>query len=332
MHHVLLPLVALLAALTLTACNEGCSDPPLPENHAEEQTAEAPAKPQMLAYAASYVRTDGYHDGETYPKTAVITSRAALDAYIRDNRDRYDFSHKETVYADTTVGFEDAAAAYDDAWFADHTLVLVLTEEGSGSVRHRVDGVSFGAGTVTVFLTRLVPEVGTDDMAEWHILLALDGRPFAADTPVAVSTVNGKMPEPIGVVSGPYRLVLPAELPEGWKAETSETTDGNGAILLYPEEKPDAAVQIAWHRAFGVCGTGLTQETVALPNETEAHVGYYDGSGLWSFVTLAGLPGAGSDGECVAALTYYDGGELTAEEQQTVIDLLGKSTFQRLPA
>ena len=126
-----------------------------------------------LPFEAQIIRTDGYHDGVIYPKVTLIDSAEELNRYYEENRALYDFSHKETVYADTTIGFADAIEMYDDAWFRDHQLILVLLEEGSGSVRHEVTGVR-GGEMPEVTVTRLVPEVGTDDMAEWHILIGVD--------------------------------------------------------------------------------------------------------------------------------------------------------------
>ena len=126
--------------------------------------------PEAIPFEAQIIRTNGYQEGVTYPKVTLIDSAEDLNRYYEENRDLYDFSHKETVYSDTTIGFVDAIERYDDAWFRDHQLIVVLLEEGSGSVRHRVAEVNGGAAPA-VSISRLVPEVGTDDMAQWHILI-----------------------------------------------------------------------------------------------------------------------------------------------------------------
>ncbi len=126
-----------------------------------------------VPFSARYIRTDGYHDGVRYPIVTRIDSVGALRAYYEENREKYDLSRKETVYADTAIGFADAMEAYDDAWFKTHQLLLVLVEESSGSVRHAVTKVTAGPDAA-VEIDRLVPEVGTADMAEWHILIETD--------------------------------------------------------------------------------------------------------------------------------------------------------------
>ena len=149
----------------------------------EEETAS-----EELPFEAQIIRTDGYHDGATYPRTLLIDSAEELNRYLEENRELYDFGHKDKVYADTTTGFVDAIKGYDGAWFRDHQLILVLLEEGSGSVRHAVTAVK-GGEKPEVTVTRLVPEVGTDDMAEWHILIGID-RNLEPGTEIAVSLIT----------------------------------------------------------------------------------------------------------------------------------------------
>ncbi len=125
----------------------------------------------MTEYTAQYIRTDGYRDGEVYPKAFLITDAEELNRYYEENRNFYDFGHREKVYADSSIGFADAIGKYDAAWFENHRLILVLLEEGSGSVRHELAGVMPRENGLTVEIVSRIPEVGTSDMAEWHILI-----------------------------------------------------------------------------------------------------------------------------------------------------------------
>ena len=62
-----------------------------------------------------------------------------------------------------------ACDKYDEAYFQSRILLLVLLEEGSGSVRHRVTGVTWSDDkreTLTVDVDVITPECGTCDMAE----------------------------------------------------------------------------------------------------------------------------------------------------------------------
>lgn len=135
-----------------------------------------------LEYGVQYIRTDGYQEGAQYPKVEIIRSREELNSYYSDHKDTFNLERREKVYSDTTIGFLDACDRYDDAFFESKYLVFVLLEEGSGSIRHEVQSVELIEGKqLAVSINTIVPEIGTDDMAQWHIILELD-RSAEADT------------------------------------------------------------------------------------------------------------------------------------------------------
>ncbi|MBQ1521009.1 MAG: hypothetical protein IIZ56_05980 [Clostridia bacterium] len=139
------------------------------------------------AFEAQYVRTDGYHENVGYPVVTVVSSKAALDAYFEENRGLYELSRGEQ--AGSASGFAGAIKKYDDDWFASHQLVIVLLEESSGSIRHEVESVTAG-DSPSIVIRRLVPEVGTCDMAEWHILIELAANTFRPDARIPVTFVK----------------------------------------------------------------------------------------------------------------------------------------------
>ena len=96
----------------------------------------------------------------------ILTSRSELDSYIESIRDKY-YIDCEYLGYETLI---DAIEKYDDSWFSSHKLLVVVLEEGSGSIRHTVAEVN-GLG---VTIQREIPEVGTCDMAQWHILIEVD--------------------------------------------------------------------------------------------------------------------------------------------------------------
>lgn len=135
------------------------------------------ADPMAYAFEAQYIRTDGYSEDRNYPFHVVINSREELEAYYEANKEVFDLERKEKVYSDTTIGFLDACDKYDDSYFERQNLVLIVLEEGSGSIRHEITDVrphSNDNGALVgwdITIDRIVPEVGTDDMAQWHLLL-----------------------------------------------------------------------------------------------------------------------------------------------------------------
>lgn len=129
-----------------------------------------------LDFTAQYVRTNGYNEGVAYPVVTVIRTVKELNEYYNANKDKYYLERQHNVYSDTTIGFLDACDKYDDNFFSEKALILILLEEGSGSVRHTVRQVSATGNTVCVEIDSHVPETFTDDMAEWHIIIEVDNN------------------------------------------------------------------------------------------------------------------------------------------------------------
>ena len=129
-------------------------------------------------FTARYIQTGSAADEADYPLCLCIDSKPALDAYLAENAPSYRGSERV---------LREAAQSYDDAWFSAHELLLVVLEEGSGAVRHTVTRVAKtapDAGAVSV--RRDVPQVGTCDMAYWHIWIELDAGVFAPSDDVRV--------------------------------------------------------------------------------------------------------------------------------------------------
>ena len=69
--------------------------------------------------------------------------------------------------------FLDAIAKYSDGYFADNYLVIVRLVEGSGSIRHKVERIDENGDIV---INRLLPGMGTADMAAWSILIEVNNN------------------------------------------------------------------------------------------------------------------------------------------------------------
>lgn len=136
-----------------------------------------PPEPEAYAFEMQNIRTDGYSEERSYPYHVVINSKEALKAYYEANKECFDLERREEVYSDSTIGFLDACDKYDDTYFERQNLVLIVLEEGSGSIRHEItdvrnrwdeNGVSLGWD---ITINRIVPDIFTDDMAQWHLFL-----------------------------------------------------------------------------------------------------------------------------------------------------------------
>jgi len=67
--------------------------------------------------------------------------------------------------------FAYAVEKYTDDFFVENYLVFVEVSEGSGSIRHEVGSIT-NSGDITI--KRIFPEIGTDDMAQWVIIIELE--------------------------------------------------------------------------------------------------------------------------------------------------------------
>ena len=153
-------------------------------------------------WRAQYVRTNGSSDGVLYPGVRIIHSAQELTDYYNTWQEAFDL-----------VGFWDACKRYDETFFKDNYLIFVVLEEGSGSISHKVRSVTqTPEELLAISIDRQVPEVGTCDMAQWHIILELsrdvmvensidtmlyiDGMASYMDDTVVLPQEDGKFSEP----------------------------------------------------------------------------------------------------------------------------------------
>ena len=184
MKKLIALVLVLVCVLALVGCNHQKEITQQGDNqdiHQKEELQQGDnqdiLEPESYAFEAQYIRTDGYSDDRSYPYCVVIDSKEELEAYYDANKEQFDLERKETVYTDTTIGFLDACDKYDDTYFDSNNLILIILQESSGSVRHEITDVRAQRdekGTVlgwNISINSIVPEVVTDDMAQWHLFL-----------------------------------------------------------------------------------------------------------------------------------------------------------------
>jgi len=109
---------------------------------------------------AQYIRTDGYVESGRYPVTTVISSQNDLEQYCELYQDTYNLTK-----------FREAINVYSNEFFADNFLIIVMLQEGSGSIRHRVKRIESNGDIV---ICRLLPYLLTADMAAWNIIIEVN--------------------------------------------------------------------------------------------------------------------------------------------------------------
>ena len=148
-------------------------------NEGQEETVNYPGagegKPMSVMYYKQYIRTDGGNETTEYPSYEVIRSKEDLNQYYEEKKDIFDLERRENGYADSTIGFLDACDQYDDAFFTNMDLIILVVEEGSGSIRHSIYDIRpYYENSWQLVGYKIVPEICTDDMAQWHIMIAID--------------------------------------------------------------------------------------------------------------------------------------------------------------
>ena len=304
--------ICLLLTSLLTGCGPKAGPPasdPSSTNdtgHEDEEKGNISVdlKEQYIDFAVQYIRTDGYIDGEKYPKTSWITSVSELEEYYNANKDKYYLESVEHPYSDQTIGYQDAVKNYDDAFFEKNDLLFVVLEEGSGSIRHEVTGVKVLPAKDNHYalqpeIDRITPECGTDDMAEWHIMIEI-GKEYGKSgaesvTPVITArmlTDSNTESEPsadTASVAGPYGQIS-VYIPATWTAEAAPMDSdklmyGLYGLILKPRDAASGQIELFCSDSFGVCGTGLSTEEKSLAGGT-AHIGTYDNHTHWDFITF----------------------------------------------
>lgn len=136
-----------------------------------------------VPFRSQYIRTDGffYYADTGYPHVIVIDSVEAGRNYFL-NMVPHDFNDGEPTLSTGAlkplVGEE-----YTEDFFAENYLIYVVLEEPSGSISHSVKSVSLTVDNhLQIAIDRNVPEVGTDDMACWHVVLELPRKIGVIDT------------------------------------------------------------------------------------------------------------------------------------------------------
>lgn len=196
-----------------------------------------------LEYRVQYIRTNGGYEATVlYPSVRIIHSLQELKDYYTTWREVFDLERKEQVYSDTTIGFLDACDQYDEAFFEENYLIFVLLEEGSGSIRHTVRSVTQTEDKlIAISIGREVPEVGTSDMAQWHIVIELnrdlmvessidtmifvDGMPSYIDDKVVIPQTEGALKKPpAGTLRTPEGDVPLMSAGYSWTVEHADGT------------------------------------------------------------------------------------------------------------
>ena len=231
-------------------------------------------------FDVQYIRAGIKSENYIYPAARIFRTEEELKTYLKT----------ETHMSENLLN---ACEKYDDEYFENRMLVAVLLEEGSGSIRHEVERIGVDSGDLWIEIKSIVPEVGTCDMAWWHVLIEPEAGvevESEEDVVIFLDGINATEKHTIASHSKGYANIS-VTLKDGWEYDIVDKTDTNEfAINIYPAGQSQNKIRIAYFNGFGVCGTGLEQETIML-GRYEARMGTYDNNTVWDFISLQGLPG-----------------------------------------
>ena len=137
-----------------------------------------PAEPMNIPFTYLCIKTYYHRDMINYgPRVLIIRSQDDLSAYYQENASLLE-----------KTKFPETAEQFDDAFFADHTLLLVPVWDGTTSVVYSINNVIAEIdGSITLGVHAIYEEPGTTAMGAWHLFVSVEGL-IAEDTPINVES------------------------------------------------------------------------------------------------------------------------------------------------
>lgn len=175
-------------------------------------------------------------------------------------------------------------------------ISLEMREQG-GDGMMRKQTISVLAFMVAAAITACGSSTDVGDMAgvETKSTEAVLSAQESTDNSGAYEETKAEDGRQITVSQGGAFGRISVTLPSDWQYETcpaySDTLQaGMYGIQFRPQEVSAGYVELCYMESFGVCGTGLAEETVTLAGES-ASIGRFDGHAYWDFVSFGSAHG-----------------------------------------
>lgn len=155
----------LAALLLLTGCQSSAPETTAPEGtDASQETTAAPTESAVPEVTM----------GETLPDMVIGGQEGESLWFQNPGKIRIDYTgDRRYVHYITSVDelpAEEGLEHYDEAFFEEYALVIVVETVGSGSLQLEIGSISVTGDTASVCLERTMPgDVGTTDMATWML-------------------------------------------------------------------------------------------------------------------------------------------------------------------
>ena len=190
---------------------------------------------------------------------------------------------------------------------------------GDGTLESRCKYLIFTLADGSYCQIKACDTVNASDMAVILDYLVTNGVDYSIISKKLRNTYDVITGETV-TVEGPYgRLQL--TVPEGWNykintvedCEESDFNYGCYSIAIAPETHKGSAV-IMCDPTFGVCGTGLVQESIQIAG-CKANVGYYDGNTIPAFIHFR-------DDFCNIVVELFSADDLWCDMHQEFMSIL----------
>lgn len=124
-------------------------------------------KVKEVNFEAKYVRTDGSISEVSEPIVKKITSLKELNNYYNENKENYNFVDNSALSSSFTTEID----KYDEEYFKNSFLLVVLVQEEGSDIYHKVKSVNEEGKVV---IERNLANHESSDIATWHILIELN--------------------------------------------------------------------------------------------------------------------------------------------------------------
>lgn len=145
----------------------------------EELYEVKPGGEPVMTPPCTIYRVHDFNDGRMYPEVIVIDSIEALKLYFGEN------NNTETGFELDSVE-DEMFSKYDRRFFDENALIFVRIMEGSGSISHEFKGIDHDNN---IIIQRNEPEIGTCDMAYYHIAIEIPKGMAGNDFGLVTNTV-----------------------------------------------------------------------------------------------------------------------------------------------
>ncbi|MBR5201839.1 MAG: hypothetical protein IKW45_01100 [Clostridia bacterium] len=242
-----------------------------------------PATQEIKDFTSFALQSTSTPSGIMFPQRRIINSVEELNEYVKG------FNNE----------FAEQCEKYNENYFEEKSLIVLILEEGSMSISHTVTDLRISDdGKCYIYIDRNIPESGDTAMAYWHIFIEPNAEMTNViknltwyDIQIVFSPVNLGTDQLVKVEKDNRMLSL--IIPNGWEYATYDTMEHKELsdlaytffIEFWPENHKDGSIMFVYDENFGVCGTELECTEILLGGHI-GNMGIYNNESMWSFITF----------------------------------------------